>query len=633
MGNNQLIDYSGEKTVEPAHSAQYRVSLLGNYYPRNPSNGQVEDSIADLGDPLTYWNNAYIRNLFIDGKFIDPESISGETPNYTIQSGAVRPNSEQPLFIQPNGSNNTYTILASATNLVLTIKEALTVFTTDIVSPGLDVAPSTNNTALINQPTFTGQGFTRYEEIINIDNIGSEISSLVNTVQAFRVGTEIFRALVNATSLIPLERGFFWDSSLTQINNVTLTNNDTITLLKMAWVFAENTGTSSVVSYKEPTYSGVEPTSPVLGDYWFDIKKQLWKVYNGSIFDEVQRSLIGVVVMDDTNCIAARSFDFTKSFSKESTIRCVRSSSTRITTTENDNSINVYGNLIKYPISFRGWDMPADLESGVVESPNTLYYFYITETGEEKISDRRPNYRVELGGWYHPFYTWRWVGTSLNDGASNLTQIDDYVPVKVFTASGTWERPVNVNRVFVEVIGGGGGGASRFAAGVTGGITSFGGFLSATGGQGGFPTAGGAAASSYGGVGGAGFGGEINLTGGSGTGIPGGQDAFQTTGTGGSAARGGGGGRSDDINLLVLNGSPFGGGGAGVQGTTSGSGTNPGAGGGGGGYSARYVYFQFEHGVSVTIGSGGTGGSGTAGDGFQGAVIIHEFQNVIKDTR
>lgn len=201
---------------------------------------------------------------------------------------------------------------------------------------------------------------------------------------------------------------------------------------------------------------------------------------------------------------------------------------------------------------------------------------------------------------------------------SNLGANGNLVSVQVFTASGTWTKPADVQNVLVQLVGGGGGGGGHHTTnpsssagggggggatefidvtgtssetvtvgaagsggaattdGGNGGTSSFGSFCSATGGTGG----------SYGnaaGPGGSGTGGDVNFTGG------GGQGGIQ------SSAPGGKGG-----------GSFLGSGGYGA-GENANGGAAGGYGGGGGGTSY--------------IGTPRTGGGGTAG-----IVIIWEYK-------
>lgn len=160
------------------------------------------------------------------------------------------------------------------------------------------------------------------------------------------------------------------------------------------------------------------------------------------------------------------------------------------------------------------------------------------------------------------------VGSTLQTGAAN--DLGTCISIQSFTATGTYTAPAGTTRVMVQVMGGGGGsagygesgGGGGFAEGVfqlaagtsvtvtiggggsgvtyyaiagTGGTTSFGSYISATGGQG---------ANQYiqhgGGAGGLGAGGQTNLYGGTGTGHMNGGSHAQD-GCGGYSYYGGGG--------------------------------------------------------------------------------------------
>ncbi len=162
------------------------------------------------------------------------------------------------------------------------------------------------------------------------------------------------------------------------------------------------------------------------------------------------------------------------------------------------------------------------------------------------------------------------------------------ITIQVFTTSGTWTRPAGCFQVRVRVVGGGGGGGSTTtsddaqaggggggyserimtatvfgssetvtvgaggAAETSGGTSSFGALLSATGGVG---------ATGYTGVsGGLGSGGDINIGGGGGGAA--GADSVIPGGAGGSSVLGGG-GHGNNAASTGAAGRPYGGGGAG----------------------------------------------------------------------
>lgn len=170
----------------------------------------------------------------------------------------------------------------------------------------------------------------------------------------------------------------------------------------------------------------------------------------------------------------------------------------------------------------------------------------------------------------------------VNSGSGKLLRIT------TFTASGTWTKKDDVGSIEVELVGGGSGGS-------TGGTTSFGSHLSATGGTYGANIS----SNWFGGLGGVGSGGDVNINGGHSVASPSG-GGF---GVGGSSYFGGPGN------------------------TTSGGVSNQGAYGAGhglggaGGYSRKFILASsLSSTETVTVGTAGTGS--VAGPGI---VIIREF--------
>lgn len=218
--------------------------------------------------------------------------------------------------------------------------------------------------------------------------------------------------------------------------------------------------------------------------------------------------------------------------------------------------------------------------------------------------------------------------TVINDGAGVLdsglsqvnlgliTAVNTSLPrigptVQVITATGTYTKPAGVRRIRVRVVGGGGegggitaanrsaggGGGGGYAeevidavaittvavtigaggaaggtgAGATGGTTSFGAYLQATGGVGG-TASGTVIGASSGGAGGIGSGGDINASGG-----PGSPNAGLTSGGNGGASALGGGAAVINNAGGGATGQPYGGGGAGAGNNIAASGGGAGA--------------------------------------------------------
>lgn len=359
---------------------------------------------------------------------------TGLTDN-RIVSGRVLTTSAQPAHLVPNGAAKTVKVDGTPTAFVYYIDGIEYSIITDVTLTGLTAAPSSNNTCLIDDSIAADQYSTKYAgedgSAITVDNMGSEISALVGKFAAFKLdngsSTEYFTAYVRSTtSLTKARRGYFFDSSDTPIPRITFANNDTITLMKLTWIFAK-TDLTLTATYNNPVWSDDEPSSPALGDYWFDLSENTWKVYGVGSYSAANATLIGICLQDATNTVAARSFEPFKAFEDLNSIELFAESNSQVKSRQPGGQISVWGSVVKNDQNIHTWDMTTDLESGVTESSSTYYYFYLTETGDKCISDKKPHDRREdLQGYYHPSQSWRCVGWAFNNGSSNLEQVESY---------------------------------------------------------------------------------------------------------------------------------------------------------------------------------------------------------------
>lgn len=216
-----------------------------------------------------------------------------------------------------------------------------------------------------------------------------------------------------------------------------------------------------------------------------------------------------------------------------------------------------------------------------------------------------------------------WLGASYYPGAAQDHSHDgvnsalvEWAHMDVFTASGSWTVPAGVTRCKVTVVAGGGAGGGQSGAGGTGGASSFGAYLTATGGAG---AATWSASAANGGANGTGAGTAVQLAIGGESGHPS-NPGIGVSGKGGSSVFGGG-GRALVANLSAQPGQAYGAGGAGSGNSIAGSGA---AGGGAGGCAVGIVTGLTPGGaVTVTVGAGGTcGGAYPGGAGKAGIVIV-----------
>lgn len=393
--------------------------------------------------------------------------VTGLTDN-RIVSGLVVSGSQQPGFLIANGAARTVKLDGTPTSFVYYIAGTEYSVTTDITLTGLTAAPSTNNTCLINDSIAADQEWTKVRgengTEIPVDAMGTEISGLVGKFAAFALNngsaTEYFTAYVDsATRLSRAKRGYFFDSSNAAIPRISYADNDTITLVKATWVFVTTAG-ALTATYNTPVWSDDEPTSPALGDYWFDYSTNRWMTYGVGSYSVANAVLIGMCVQDTTNTVAARSFEFFKNYATDNTIELLLESNTQVKSRQPGAYANVWGTVIKNDHNLHTWDITLDRDSGVSESASTTYYMYLTETGDKIISDVQPHDRREdLGGYYHTHKSWRCFGYAFNDGSSNLTNVESYfsrTPELIITPTQTAVANIEIVPKIIRVSGAGG---------------------------------------------------------------------------------------------------------------------------------------------------------------------------------
>ena len=425
----------------------------------------------------TYWYDAPDISLSDANTAL---AASNAVPRNRIVSGKTRSATDAfPIFLRPDGTAATLNLFGASTNFKIYIDGTLYTHTTDITKTGLSLAPSSNNTCLINDSALAAQTASKYAgefdsafPVLTVDTMGSEISALVGKYAAFKVGTEYFVAFVQSTTqLTHVRRGFFFDSSDAPFTRVTVSDNDTITLCKLHWVFYKTTGVM-VTTTSVPVYASDTPTSPASGDYWFDLTNLTWKTYDGSTWATAGVHLIGIAVTDTAGCKAARSFEPYAGFSELSTLSLEKVDSATMRGTLRNVFASINGAMYSWAQSYPTWSMTTDIESGYAEGASTDYYFYVTERGDVQISPEKPyDRRADLRSYYHPYHMWRAFGYAINDGSSNLgdpTNYPDFTHrTQTFTSSGNFFSAEGGEYLVIGRggAGGGGGGGSDTAGG------------------------------------------------------------------------------------------------------------------------------------------------------------------------
>lgn len=434
MGTNTLTPVA-PGTVEPEHINDIQDALIEDLVPRDAS-GVPTDQAGSLGTPTIQWAEVRSKAFYENGVDILSAEVF-DTRNKLI-SGRTRSGGSFPVILNPAGAGTGLdeATISTTTDLIFDVNGTRYTLGSDIVISGLDAAPAANNTCLVNEPTLSAQNFTRtlgeqysVQEYITVDAMGSEITALVGTIQAFilthSATNEYMLAYVESTTkLSQIRRGYFYDTNGTPVKRQLVSDNDVITLLKIGYVFLDIDLATADVSYKTPVWAYASPASPATGDYWYDLSEDTWKRYNGTIFISVDRTLIGTVVSNTAECIGARSEWFAGTYRNLNTAILQLDSTSTVSMKQRNTVVQVGTKLLDFGLSRVQWDMASHYASSndryATESASTYYFMYLDETGTPKISDIEPVYEPVLKGFYFPHNTWRACGRQLNNSSSNF---------------------------------------------------------------------------------------------------------------------------------------------------------------------------------------------------------------------
>lgn len=624
--------------------------------------------LAILGPDADFW----YENPSITLSILTDLAYGQGLPDSRLEAGEF-------TDIVPDGASNEATI---SEDIVFWVEGVSYQPAGPISVTGLTAAPGSNNTCLVNDTAAADQHSTTYASehgtVIPVDTVGSEISSRINTLQAFKINngstTEYFIAeYVNdatlGTCLTRGRRGMFFDSVGAPISRIAYSNNDTITLCRLAWVFV-TTSFTPLVSYSAPIYSFDTPPSPNIGDLWFDLTTTNWKLYSPSGWELSAATYVGMVVIDGSNAVAARLADPFRFYGdqNEVDIEVTPGSVAEIRQKNLQGKLNVYSRVYNFGYYNKTWSTASDLVTGSVAN-NTTYYVYVKDDGDCVLDTIAPHERRgDLGGYYYPTEKWRCLGYCTTNGSAQLlpativsfsrmkernffsngipsnttgtaghklfsqgttgspTWASGVPTVQKFTSgSGTYTTPTNCLWIEVEMVGAGGGGGGSLSAGGTGGNTTFGTtLLVANGGAGGGNATnagniGGTASLGTGPVGNA-------LQGGSGQNPPSSATNVNNYGgNGGASALGGAGLGGGPGGPGAAGPSNAGGGGGGAGGSAAGTGAC--GGGGSGGYIKAIItspLATYAYAVGAAGAAGGAGGGWAGGAGGSGIIIVTE---------
>lgn len=431
---SQTISQSDIQTAPGAVGAEVLPAALS---------GDIENiryQIAQIiGDTSGLWRAAPSLSLSQINTILSP----GGLPANRIASGRISTTSNMPTHLVPGGASNQVTLKCTTTPFICYINGTKYTFSSDIVLSGLAQPPASANTFVINdtladlsQKTQNFGAFMGDFGGVNANTFGSPLllrdRDLIGTtcganIAAIQTGTyaaykythsavtEYFIAAMKsatggaAVKLNKAYRGYFLDSSDNHIPAIGLNNTETVTLMNLAWIYVTTTG-ALFASYTNPRYSSVQPVTSLAGDMWYDTVNQQWKQSNGSSFSLANATPVGVCITDGTNVVAARSFDWFRTYSNTSNLIPEWYSTSEFRTSRATNYINIYGTNLSYLNDYVRWTSSANLVAGLSLSASTSYFLYLSDIGTPWIDVKIPHKRNDLGGYYHPAQSWRCVG-------------------------------------------------------------------------------------------------------------------------------------------------------------------------------------------------------------------------------
>ena len=351
-----------------------------------------------------------------------------------VSTGRVTATAGQPMFLIPDGTTNRVTAAGLTTPLVYAINGVQYTISTNVVLSGLTVAPTTANTVTINDTSITsGQTWTQLMgengSLINVNAMGASVSALQGKIAAFKTPAataEYYVARVQSTTqLSDAYRGYFFNQSDVLIGRQNITNGESHSLMQLTWIYATTAGALTAV-YTNPTYSPTAPSSPAIGDYWFDMTNNFWKTYNGSAVGAANATLIGQTIQDGTKCVAARSLDFFAAFTDQNSVELYLESTTQIRNRYANAQVSVYGTQVSYPKGYVNWTTTT-LDSGTSLSAGNFYYLYVSPTGNPLVSSIAPfDRRSDLRGFYHPSATYRCLGYVYYNAVPAFAEIESF---------------------------------------------------------------------------------------------------------------------------------------------------------------------------------------------------------------
>ena len=372
-----------------------------------------------IGSSATYWYQAGPTDL--------TSIVATFGPQFQLTrliSGPTTGNSSQLLALLPGAGTGTAAnviLNAGSTPLVYSIAGQNYTISTNQTFSGLSLAPSTNNNIVLPSLGYNAGQWTKmvgqYGTTIAASSVGSSVP--LAQIAAFQNGTEVFLGDANASGVTVAWRGCMWNSAGTRLEAQTMQTGATVSVCKLAWLFANASGSLSV-TYDNPTISSGAPTGPNTGDYWYNLSGTAWMVYSGAAWATASVVPLGVCAQNTNSCVGARTFDSYVAPSSTQEMQLDYSGTASVIDHGINSYVQVFGSKLNFGPTKTSWNITGNLGDGLSVSPATTYFCYLAENGSPSLTDKFPLQRKDLLGLYHPHETWRCIGSVQTDNSTNF---------------------------------------------------------------------------------------------------------------------------------------------------------------------------------------------------------------------
>jgi hypothetical protein len=419
MGDNTIPTRSDANVITADWFNVFRNALLIDFLPRNAS-GVVEASAGRLGNLDYPWREGHFGSVTVDGVLLDTNALLSRS--HRIVSGAAK-TSGYPEFLEAAGSGNGLSadILASTTDLELSVDGEDVTIESDQTFPALTAAPGSQNTCAINDASLAGASSTKIlgeydRSYITIGTIGTGITALNGTIAAFLKGSEVFLALIDTgnSRLYPIYRGWAGTS------RETLSHTNTITLLKLSTLLMKSDGLTKVSSTYYPESVTVAPIAGTAGKVYIE-RSTGRHAYDDGATINYDYIILGWAVCDSADCEWVQPYDFDLAWDSDADVDFYIHNTTTLKIKAGSRGA-VAGAEVGFPQDISV--TTSDLDAGEALTVDTDYFVYMKNTGAVVLSTvppRPPHFLIR--GAYHPLNYYRAIGMVHTNGSSQFEKI------------------------------------------------------------------------------------------------------------------------------------------------------------------------------------------------------------------